>query len=211
MNTVVLLAYFSRFIQSHEPVFVSRSDQLTFRCRIEACLSRSDLLKFLYSVQDRIILMFFPLFVAFVSLTSLFLSVSHWLSLSLRQQPLYFPCAPVGCQVQVSFSFLSSPLSLPLQVHLAEYWPPDDNKTQQPPRLVKSGQVFYPLFPRFPSCLETLVPAWTHCVFVFVPKSSIPRPLLPDACFFRFKTEVESKRAGDCRDKGEGWVSKMEK
>lgn len=82
-----------------------------------------------------------PLFVAFVSLTSLILSGVFSPLLSNSGPSLFSPCAPAGCQVQVSF-FHSCHRHSPS--HSKYTWlnigPQMIIKTQQPPGLLNFGQ-----------------------------------------------------------------------
>lgn len=129
------------------------------------------------------------------------LSDPLWLSLSLalRQQPLsIFPLYSCGLPGPgFLFSFLSSPLSLPLQVHLAEYWPPDDNKNPAAPRLVKFWAADYPLYVL---CFLDSHPVWKHryqrwhtaCLFLFLKAAFLERSSL--MCVFA-DSENEAKKA----------------
>lgn len=69
------------------------------------------------------------------------------------------------------------------------------------------------LFPSFPSCLETLVPAWTHCVFVFISKKLHSSNHSPLMCVFRdLKLRLGTKEKEERqRKQRDGWRSKMEK
>lgn len=143
--------------------------------------------------------MSFLLFVAFISPASLILSVSHWLSLSLTAAPLFSLLWVARSRFPFHFCHRQSPshswytwlnigpqmIIKPSNPQACKLWVGLRHRLLPP---------VCPLFPRSPSCLETLVPAWSHCVFVFIPKSSIPQLLLPDVCFRWFKTEAESKR-----------------
>lgn len=155
------------------------------------------------------LLMSFPLFVSFVSRTSLIPSVS--LSLFLSDGSLsIFPVLPWVARSRFPFHFCHRHSPSHSEYTWLNIGPQMIIKPSNPQACktwAGAHRRLLPpvccLFPRFPSCLETLVAAQTHAVFVFIPKSCIPPPLLPDVLVdFKNATEKQKRRGRDWRDKG---------